>query len=362
VPKIVGDSDYNVKTDIVNIDNIYITGDIFGPTGSYWAHGGGGSATGPTGDKGDPGSQYSAVGYIDYINLINNVGETSGTIQALYPNPLSFTVGSYLTISQQKGLDTPAIAHVLVNTYPLDGRYDVLQYTVIDTTGDFIEGQYISEYPVSVTLSGSPGPMGQAGDPGVPGAIGPTGYTGSQGIQGATGYTGSQGIQGATGYTGIQGNQGPTGYTGPTGTFEFTGPTNSVLFYDGTSVTGTTNVTASSSGQVVINNDNNLTYHVELQSSNSLKWGIGLDGDNLEFTSPDGNLIEFSTQPGTPSGIANISVIGNIGAYGITLNPIDTNSYGLPTNTLYVDQSTNKLMFYDYQGNTQTVNLTPGIL
>ena len=58
VPKIVGTGgNYNVKTDIINIDNLYITGDVYGPTGSFWNHSGAGGSgsTGPTGATGADG-------------------------------------------------------------------------------------------------------------------------------------------------------------------------------------------------------------------------------------------------------------------------------------------------------------------
>jgi hypothetical protein len=61
---------------------------------------------------------------------------------------------------------------------------------------------------------------------------GPTGPTGATGPSG--GPTGSTGPTGYTGYTGYTGPTGPSG--GPT----FDGPTGSVLWYDGSAVTGTT--------------------------------------------------------------------------------------------------------------------------
>ena len=57
VPKIVsGAGSYEVKLDMVNVDTLYVTGDIVGPTGSYWnPSGGGGGSTGPTGPTGPQG-------------------------------------------------------------------------------------------------------------------------------------------------------------------------------------------------------------------------------------------------------------------------------------------------------------------
>jgi len=55
-PKIVydGQGGYEVKTDLINIDNIYLTGNIFGPNGG--GGGTGSSGTGPTGPQGLPGA------------------------------------------------------------------------------------------------------------------------------------------------------------------------------------------------------------------------------------------------------------------------------------------------------------------
>lgn len=85
---------------------------------------------------------------------------------------------------------------------------------------------------------------------------------------------------GATGPTGLPGATGPTGDQGPTGAdFAFTGPTGSVLFYDGTSVTGDSNLTTS--GNNVVVNQNSVsagTLHYSLNSQNAVRWAIGLSG------------------------------------------------------------------------------------
>jgi len=61
-PKIVENESggYDVKVDILNVDRINITGDVIGPTGSYWNHSGvggytGSSGTGSTGHTGNTG-------------------------------------------------------------------------------------------------------------------------------------------------------------------------------------------------------------------------------------------------------------------------------------------------------------------
>jgi hypothetical protein len=58
-PKVVSQlaGGYVVKTDLINVDNIYITGGIYGPSGPYSPGGGGNTgATGPTGTNGTNGT------------------------------------------------------------------------------------------------------------------------------------------------------------------------------------------------------------------------------------------------------------------------------------------------------------------
>jgi hypothetical protein len=68
------------------------------------------------------------------------------------------------------------------------------------------------------------------------------GTTGTTGLQGSTGIQGATGLQGERGATGLQ------GATGPTGTFQFSGPTGAILYFDGTSVTGTADFTYTAGG------------------------------------------------------------------------------------------------------------------
>jgi hypothetical protein len=88
-------------------------------------------------------------------------------------------------------------------------------------------------------IQGVPGPKG---DQGIQGNDGPTGPQGPEGPQGVSGPQGSIGPTGPQGIQGVQGIQGPIGYTGPAGV-DYTGPTGSILFYDGTQVTGYTGFT-----------------------------------------------------------------------------------------------------------------------
>lgn len=40
---------YTTNVDMINVNNVYVSGDIIGPSGSFWNNGGGGGPTGPTG-------------------------------------------------------------------------------------------------------------------------------------------------------------------------------------------------------------------------------------------------------------------------------------------------------------------------
>jgi len=82
-PKIVqGPSGYIVNQDIINVDNVYITGDIIGPTGSYWK----GGPTGPTGAISTISVIPSQTG--DYVPLY--FSPTLRNFAFLYP-PISYT-------------------------------------------------------------------------------------------------------------------------------------------------------------------------------------------------------------------------------------------------------------------------------
>ena len=86
-PKIVNGATggYDVGLDMINLDNIYIRGNLYGPTGSFW--GGVGGATGPTGytgPKGDPGNPGTnglpgSTGYTGYTGPSGVGGFSFGT-------------------------------------------------------------------------------------------------------------------------------------------------------------------------------------------------------------------------------------------------------------------------------------------
>lgn len=101
-------------------------------------------------------------------------------------------------------------------------------------------------------VTGATGPQGTQGSPGVTGPQGTQGTQGSPGVTGVTGATGPQGTQGSPGVTGPQGTQGSpgvtgvTGATGPQGSQGSPGVTGTVILADRnpaqfcTSVTGAT--------------------------------------------------------------------------------------------------------------------------
>lgn len=63
-PKIVENMNggYDVKVDLLNVDRINITGDVIGPTGSYWNNSGGAGPTGSTGPTGPTGAASTVSG------------------------------------------------------------------------------------------------------------------------------------------------------------------------------------------------------------------------------------------------------------------------------------------------------------
>jgi len=92
-PKIIGNtgSGYNVKLDVLNVDNVVITGDVIGPTGSYWNRSGGGTAgpTGPTGPAGTSGANGSPAYIAAGTTVIpaNSVSSPSIVVMGITSNP-----------------------------------------------------------------------------------------------------------------------------------------------------------------------------------------------------------------------------------------------------------------------------------
>jgi len=77
-PKIVSDggNGYTVKLDLINVDNIYASGSIFGSGGNI---GSGGGTTGPTGARGDRGGPQGDIGYTGYTGYTGRTGYTGYT-------------------------------------------------------------------------------------------------------------------------------------------------------------------------------------------------------------------------------------------------------------------------------------------
>jgi len=104
---------------------------------------------------------------------------------------------------------------------------------------------------------------------------------------------GAQGSTGAEGPQGDAGAQGLTGDTGPTGaSFEFTGPTGAILYFDGNSVTGTTDFryVPGGSGMYIMGNiipGQNNTYDL---GATGMAWkSINMGPGTLNIQGPQGS-------------------------------------------------------------------------
>ena len=121
-------------------------------------------------------------------------------------------------------------------------------------------GAYLGE--VSIANPGT-GPVGPTGPDGATGPQGPQGIQGLTGPDGPTGLDGATGPQGNTGLDGATGPQGPEGNPGA----DYTGPTGSILFYDGSNVTTSTNLTYNNKIHVGPALTFNNTYDTNLECS-----------------------------------------------------------------------------------------------
>ena len=127
-PKIVlGPTGYGVKVDMINVDNIYITGDIRGPTGYYWNPSSGGASatgntghtgsTGPIGANGDTGPTGSggSTGYTGPTGLNGTKGDT-GSTGVLITRVINSVSGDYIPIYYSPTLNVFALLHNSVTT------------------------------------------------------------------------------------------------------------------------------------------------------------------------------------------------------------------------------------------------------
>jgi hypothetical protein len=95
-PKVVtdGSSGYAVKTDLINVDNVYLTGGIYGPSGAVY------SATGATGPSGPPGltTTPSVTNVVTLTSTFNTLAGTGGTSSSLDMG-VSLTAGKWYSVS-----------------------------------------------------------------------------------------------------------------------------------------------------------------------------------------------------------------------------------------------------------------------
>ena len=147
-PKIVSGATggYDVKVDILNVDRINITGDVIGPTGSYWNNSGGAGPTGPTGPPGQitntvlstfPNQSTFVTTDATGFRWIQNTG--------LFPTAPSFTFtsGKMYLITGFVDLSTTNVNSTGLQVYlstqdgvtaanyfaPNNGNYEVYEYT-----------------------------------------------------------------------------------------------------------------------------------------------------------------------------------------------------------------------------------------
>ena len=259
-PKIVSATGgYEMKVDILNVDTLRVTGDVIGPTGSYWRTSSGGGGSGPTGSTGPQGD--SLFGIWNWINLtVSPSASQAGYSQFTFPfppfstitdlifNSTGVTPGALSFLNTLKALGTRTIYWTGISGgNSVSGSLAVV-FNQINGSGNYSFTSPTNAYPVvdngsqiTFYLNNPIGPTGTKGDTGSTGPTG-IGYTGSTGPTGI-GYTGS------TGPTGI-------GYTGPTGIKGDTGPPAQVpitIQQITTAGAGTTNVPSSPSGNYLVN-------------------------------------------------------------------------------------------------------------
>lgn len=69
---------YTTNVDVINVRNVYVSGDIIGPTGSFWNHSGGGGSSGGSGSSGPTGST-GPTGYTGSTGSTGSTGPTGPT-------------------------------------------------------------------------------------------------------------------------------------------------------------------------------------------------------------------------------------------------------------------------------------------
>ena len=205
-PKIVTDvlgTGYIVKTDIINVDDIYITGSV--------------KSVGEGGNHTLQGSL--AVGNINSTgNLaVRNITST-GNLSVRGITSTSLTVNGNINTTGQ----------ITINGQPFVGVTGPTGASGVTgrTGASGVTGPTGASGVTGRTgASGVTGPTGASGASGSTGASGAAGITGPTGASGASGSTGASGAAGITGPTGASGAAGITGPTGASGAAGITGPT-----------------------------------------------------------------------------------------------------------------------------------------
>jgi hypothetical protein len=100
-PKVVSQlaGGYVVKTDLINVDNLYLTGGIYGPTGAVYSATG---ATGPSGPSGPSGTLSAPNSY--FFNSVTsapsaNLKIAGGGVTSVYTSNIPLTAGKWYLVS-----------------------------------------------------------------------------------------------------------------------------------------------------------------------------------------------------------------------------------------------------------------------
>ena len=245
-------------------------------------------------------------------------------------------------------------AGVFILLVPTPGAAVSTNFANIGLTGASNTLQINATNGLALTGAGIIGPTGSTvltynpttGVVGYNTLAGPTGPTGFNGTLGSTGPTGPQGFTGPTGpgITGPQGSTGPTGpgITGPTGPQGSTGPgisyagTNgAVLFYTGTGITGSANLTyTTTTSQLgfnapVIAGAPTVTGTYTTGTTGSYTWYKFTSGSGTFTPSATATPVYYFAVGGGGGGAANVS--GGGGAGGLQTN--DPSLSSLPTSS-----------------------------
>ena len=336
-PKIVGTATggYNVKVDVLNVDRIVVTGDVIGPTGSYWSGGGGSSTgntghTGPTGHTGNTGhtGHTGPTGHTGHTGNTGHTGPTGNTGNTGHTGPTGHTGNTGPT--GHTGYTGPT------------GHTGNTGHT--GPTGN----------------TGNTGPTGHTGNTG---HTGPTGHTGHTGNTGPTGHTGNTG---PTGHTGHTGNTGPTGNTGNAGNTGDTGPTGPT----GNTGPNGIGVPAGGSTNQVLTKQSNTNYDTIWTTPSSGGFFAGTFSNNTITLAPDNNINGTSGQtsalPISPDGVYLVTVNAFPAGAGVawTSNPNSVLTITIQRGGAFFEYpifiGANNVVTYMYSASCPTLRIASG--